>query len=284
MSKARRSKSTGTKRSRGVTDVRRRVTVKGQIDSGGRTALGFDLQPWLDGPVGVDLRLIQPNTATGRIDLRLDLTPAHIEVPELGMRKPPGEPGRADGTLQLRRGAITAVEPFEINMPGCEVQGRAVRSGERWSTIDASGTLGEVRADLGRPGGFTLGVRPAGAVESFSLTSDNVAALFRAIDMYADGRGGHLDAGGTIDVVQPAHAFDSHVEIRDFTVTKAPTLARILTLASLSGIQEMLFNQGVKFSRISVRVSGNRNTIDVGDILAVGDSIGLAGAGRIDRV
>jgi len=199
------------------------------------------------------------------------------------MRKPAGEPGRANGTLLLRQGAITALDPFEINTPGCEVQGRATRNGERWSTIDASGTLGKVHADLGRPGGFTLGVRPAGAAESFSLTSDDVAALFRAVDMYADGRGGRLDAGGTIDLVHPAHTFDSHVEITDFTVTRAPTLARILTLASLSGIEEALRNEGVKFSRISARISGNTKTIDVGDMLAVGDSVGLAGAGRIDR-
>ena len=168
-------------------------------------------------------------------------------------------------------------------MPGCEVRGRAARNGARWSTIDASGTLGEVHADVGRPGGFTLGVRPAGGVESFSLTSDDVATLFRAIDMYADGRGGRLDVGGTVDLVNPPHTFDSHVEITDFTVTKAPTLARILTLASLSGIQETLLREGVKFSRINAHVFGNTSAIDIGDVVAVGDSIGVAGAGHIDR-
>ncbi len=263
--------------------VRRRVVAKAEIDSGGRTALGFDLMPWLDGPVGVDLRLTQSNPATGRIDLRLDLAPSHIEIAELGIRKPPGEPGRADGTLLLAKGRIVAVDPYEISMPDCEVQGRAVRSGERWSTIDATGTLGEVHADSGRPGGFTLGVRPAGAVESFSLTSDDVSTLFRAIGIYANGRGGRLNMGGTIDLAHAPHAFDSHVEIADFTVTEAPTLARILTLASLSGIQEAFMREGVRFSRITARLSGNTGTIDIGDLLAVGDSIGLALAGRVDH-
>jgi hypothetical protein len=241
------------------------------------------LMPWLDGPVGVDLRLTQSNPATGRIDLRLDLAPSHIEIAELGIRKPPGEPGRADGTLLLAKGRIVAVDPYEISMPDCEVQGRAVRSGERWSTIDATGTLGEVHADSGRPGGFTLGVRPAGAVESFSLTSDDVSTLFRAIGIYANGRGGRLNMGGTIDLAHAPHAFDSHVEIADFTVTEAPTLARILTLASLSGIQEAFMREGVRFSRITARLSGNTGTIDIGDLLAVGDSIGLALAGRVDH-
>ena len=264
-------------------EVRRRVTVKGQIDSAGRAAMGFDLQPWVDGPVGVDLRLTQPNLATGRLDVRLDLTPAHIAVAELGVSKPPRDPGRAAGTLLLTNGVVSAVDPFDVTMRGCEVRGRAARNRERWSTINASGTLGEVHADLGRPGGFTLSVRPAGGVESFSLTSDDVATLFRAMGMYADGRGGRLDVGGTIDLAHAAHPFDSQVEITDFTVTQAPTLARILTLASLSGIQETLFSQGVRFSRISARVSGNRNIIDVGDLVAVGDSIGVVGGGRLDR-
>ena len=263
--------------------VRRRVTVKGQIDSAGRAAIGFGLEPWVDGPVGVDLRLTQPNLGTGRIDLRLDLTPAHIEVAQLDVRKPPGEAGRAEGTLRLANGVVSAVDPFEISMPSCEIHGSAARNGERWSTIDATGTLGAARADVALPGGFTLSVRPAGSVESFSLTSNDVATLFRALDFYGDGRGGRLDAGGTVDLVHAAHAFDSHVEITDFTVTRAPTLARILTLASLSGIREMLFSQGVKFSRISTRVSGNANIIDIGDLIAVGDSVGVATGGRIDR-
>jgi hypothetical protein len=261
--------------------VRRRVTVKGQIDSAGRAAIGFDLAPWVDGPIVLDLRLTQPDLATGRIDLRLDLTPAHIEVTQLGVRKPPGEAGRAEGTLRLARGEVTAVDPFEVSMPSCEIQGSAARNGRRWSTIDATGTLGAARADVPLPGGFTLGVRPAGSVESFSLTSSDVATLFRAVD--GEGRGGRLDVGGTVDLVHAAHTFDSHVEITDFTVTRAPTLARILTLASLSGIREMLFSQGVKFNRISARVSGNASIIDVGDLVAVGDSIGVAAGGRIDH-
>ena len=263
--------------------LRRSVTVKGQIDAAGRTALGFDLLPWVDGPVGVDLQLKQPNQDIGGIDLRLDLTPATIEVSELGVRKAPGEPGRADGTLLLTNGNVSAVDPFEISMTGCEVQGRAARSGDRWNTLDASGTLGAVRADVGRPGGFTLSVRPAGTVESVSLTSDDVATLFRAIDVYATGRGGRLDVAGTVDLVHAAHNFDGHVEITDFTVTHAPTLARILTLASLSGIQEMLFNQGVRFSRITGRMSGNTSMVDISDFVAVGDSIGIAAGGRVDH-
>jgi hypothetical protein len=263
--------------------VRRRVTVKGQIDSAGRAAIGFDLAPWLDGPVGVDMRLTQPNLATGRIDLRLDLAPAHIEVTQLDVRKPPGTAGRAEGTLRLTKGAVTAVDPFEVSMPSCEIQGRAARSGERWSTIDATGTLGAARADVALPGGFTLSVRPAGGVESFSLVSNDVATLFRAVGLFGDGRGGHLDAGGTVDLFHAAHTFDSHVEITDFTVTHAPTLARILTLGSLSGIREMLFSQGVKFSRISARLSGNTSINDISDLVAVGDSLGVAADGRIDH-
>lgn len=263
--------------------VRRWVVAKAEIDSPGRTALGFDLMPSVDGPVGVNLRLTQSSPTTGRIDLRLDLTPSNIEVAELGIRKPPGEPGRANGMLLLANGGIAAVEPYEISMPGCDVQGRAARTRERWSTIDATGTLGEVHADIGRPGGFTLGVRPAGAVESFSLTSDDVSTLLRAIGIYANGRGGRLNMGGTIDLARAPHPFESHVEIANFTVTEAPTLARILTLASLSGIQEAFMREGVRFSQVTAQLSGNTNTIDIGDFVAVGDSIGLACAGRVDH-
>jgi hypothetical protein len=39
----------------------------------------------------------------------------------------------------------------------------------------------------------------------------------------------------------------------------------------------------VKFNRISARISGNTDIIDIGDLLAVGDSIGIAAGGRINH-
>jgi hypothetical protein len=265
-----------------LAEVRRRVIVKGQVGNAGRTALGFDLQPWLDGPVGVNLVLTQGRTTDGRIALELDLAPAHIDVPALGVKKSPGVPGRAEGTLLLTKGTVTAVEPFDVSIAGCEIRGHAARNGTRWSTIDATGTLGEVRGDASPPGRFSLGVRPAGAVESFSLTSDDVATLVQAIGLFADGRGGNLDLTGTVDLAGAGHAFNSQVEISDFTVTKAPVLARILTLASLSGIMQTMLSQGVTFTRISAHVLGNTNTMDIGDMVAIGESIGVAGSGSID--
>jgi uncharacterized protein YhdP len=257
---------------------RRRVVVKGQIDSTGRAALGFQL-PGLDGPVGVDFRLTTPAAGNGRIDLDLDLTPARIDLSDIGIRKAPGATGRAVGTLRLKKDVITAVDPFEVTIPGCELRGRAVRAGHRWNTIDASGTLGAVG---GPPGRFTLGVRPAGGLESFSLTSNDVGALTRAMGWFANGQGGSLEMTGTGDFSGSAHTFETQVEIADVTITKAPVLARILTLASLSGIRRTLLDEGMRFSRISAHVLGDPNTMDITDLVAVGDSMGIAANGSLD--
>ena len=70
--------------------------------------------------------------------------------------------------------------------------------------------------------------------------------------------------------------------VRDVKVTRAPVLAKILSLGSLNGIANMLNGQGLEFTRARIPFRWSGTTIEMHDALAVG-AIGLTAAGSIDR-
>jgi hypothetical protein len=259
--------------------AQRTAVVSGTVDAAGRAALGFDTRPQLDGPVQAEVRLQQAAAGGDEIAVTLDLAPARVDVPELGVRKPAGADGKADASLLLEDGKVAAVEHFQIAMASCNVHGRAKRNGNRWSTIEASGTIGEAHQ-----GAFSLTVAPAARGETFRLTSADVAAFLRALNFRVAGRGGELNLEGSIDVVEAKHAFDGRLEVKQFTLTEAPALAKIIQLASLSGIRETFSRSGIPIDRLTARLSGDVQKIEIREAVLDTSSFALMLDGKIDRV
>lgn len=94
---------------RGSGDFKRRFVVAGELDRGGRMALGLpDLSYWIEGPANTELthtiRDDQPDQLTLRADLRRSL----VKVPVIGWRKERGLPGTlaVEGTLSEEAGLV----------------------------------------------------------------------------------------------------------------------------------------------------------------------------------
>ena len=94
----------------------RRVDVRGRIDADQRAALGFDLRPWLDGPVDVKAAVAQRRDGTGTVDVDADLKTAVLAIDaldcdegawyarqRLGARRAPGREGRRDRAVHAER-------------------------------------------------------------------------------------------------------------------------------------------------------------------------------------
>ena len=262
----------------------RSVKLDGTFAAAERRAVGFDLLPWLDGPIGASVVLTQPSAGLAQAELAFNLADARIELPQIGVHKAPGTPGRAQAHLSFKRGVVTTVDQFTIETAGCNVQGHAARHRGRWSTIEASGTLGEVQPGKGKPGSFDLKVSPGKEVEDFHLTSDDVSALLRSMGLFARGYGGQLDLSGSVDVLRPEHPFSSQLVVTHFTLTEAPALARVIQLASLPGIVESLSRSGIPINRLTTRIAGDVKSIEVSEAVVDASSFALALDGKIDRV
>ena len=202
----------------------------------------------------------------------------------LAVAKPPGAPGRAEARVVLAGGKATVIERFACSAGGASVRGRAAlaEDGNALGSLDAAAAVA-ARDALHPPGHVTLVLRSASAGHEFVLTSDDAGSLFRALGQGADATGGRLAYAGIVDLAGPGMPFDGRLELHDFTLLRSPTLARVATLASLSGITSLLEERGVRFERLDAGIASHGSTVTITDALARGPSVNLLVSGTIDR-
>ena len=76
---------------------------------------------------------------------------------------------------------------------------------------------------------------------------------------------------------------DSTLVIDNFKVKKIPVLAKILTLASLQGIADLLTGEGIRFTDFEMKSSKVNNLITIEEIYAIGPAISLMMEGYIEK-
>ena len=78
-------------------------------------------------------------------------------------------------------------------------------------------------------------------------------------------------------------ASKSNLKIYDFKVKNVPVLAKILTLASLQGIADLLTGEGIRFDEFDMNFNTVGTKIEINDIYAIGPSISLLMNGYIEK-
>ena len=76
---------------------------------------------------------------------------------------------------------------------------------------------------------------------------------------------------------------DSTLVIDNFKVKKIPVLAKILTLASLQGIADLLTGEGIRFTDFEMKSSKVNNLTTIEEIYAIGPAISLMMEGYIEK-
>jgi hypothetical protein len=72
------------------------------------------------------------------------------------------------------------------------------------------------------------------------------------------------------------------LNVSDFAVADAPNLARILTLASLTGIVNRLAGKGIAFTKLEVPFTQTGDTATMTNARAMGAALGLTADGTLD--
>ncbi|MCH8808859.1 MAG: AsmA-like C-terminal domain-containing protein [Proteobacteria bacterium] len=106
--------------------------------------------------------------------------------------------------------------------------------------------------------------------------------MLRALDILDTIRGGRLAIVGHSDGPLPGSPLEARIEARDYVAVDAPVLARLLTVASLTGISDLLSGQGVRFERLIGAFTLEDGTLRTDLIRAYGASLGLTAKGEID--
>ena len=76
---------------------------------------------------------------------------------------------------------------------------------------------------------------------------------------------------------------DSSLLIKDFKVSEAPALAKLLTLASLQGIADTLSGEGIRFDFFEMKLNSENNVLNIEDALAMGPAVSILLSGYVEK-
>ncbi len=148
--------------------------------------------------------------------------------------------------------------------------------GNRWRDVTFTGHLGESSA-------VSLRVVSDGDQRQLTLRADDAGRAARALGLFSQGEGGELEVLADLTGDNAAIAMDGRATMTDFRLREAPTLARILSVGSLTGIANLARDGGIHFKSFDVPFSMHDGVIDIDDASANGPALGLTMTGQFVR-
>jgi hypothetical protein len=162
---------------------------------------------------------------------------------------------------------------FGIELSG--VSGHVSGGNGQLRTIQASGQVADGGAAYVEYG-------PRGNKQRLRVRCERAGPLLKGLGIFEEAQGGQVTMVADMGEGGLGSDFEGRLFVRDVKVTRAPVLAKILSLGSLNGIANMLNGEGLEFTRSRIPFRWYGTTIEMHDALAVG-AIGLTAAGSIDR-
>jgi len=350
----------------------RRYEVRTVLDHAQRDAFGLaDLSPFLEGPLGADIAVLQPRAGPSEIVLKLALKDAKLWIPGFRWRKPAGREGIAwfrllldpdgklsipefdvgspgltakgsmefdrqrkftrmevgkfnlgrtdltarvatmpDGRLDVDIGgssldASTFLDPGDLVNPGDtaptdaetlppltmqvnidrvwfsgkapvdRLTGGLQRDGESWRKVTLSGLVGEDQKVTFVYDGVT-------DAERIVVRSDNAGNALRALDLMESIKGGTM----TLAAKRPGRGKDipwkGSLTMTDFVLVNAPVIAKVLTIASFTGIGDTLAGRGIRFAKLEAPFEFRDGVAAISNARTVGAELGFTAEGDVD--
>ena len=262
--------------------------------------------PQPDGSVVVDALEFRADdlVATGQLELdadaairRFDLSRLTLAGSDLSVSMRPRAPDGFIVALEGRRldfspyladildGADEPLPPLELSLRVDEfvigqgegllgLEGKARFDGKHWSDVSMTGRFGAT----GKP--LVFAIRTEDGVRNVSVKSDDAGSVAQAIGFYDNAVGGDLIMSAVVDDSKPGSPIKGNVKISEFTLVKAPTLTRILTLASLEGVLGLLSGgQGISFVGLEMPFELENGSLRVAEARAFGPALGITANG-----
>ncbi|WP_235720808.1 YhdP family protein [Magnetospirillum molischianum] len=175
-------------------------------------------------------------------------------------------------------GVVASVQSLWVSEKGAVHQTALSlhRDAQDWRAMSLKGTL-----DGGKSLSATL-TSDAARRRSFTVTSEDAGAVARTFDVFDDLVGGDLVIDGYIDDKNPAQPLIGSVKVADYHIRNAPALARLLTVAALTGILDVLQGEGVGFSSLDAPFIYSNGLLELKDARAWGAALGITAKGQID--
>ncbi|MBO4284968.1 MAG: AsmA-like C-terminal domain-containing protein [Alphaproteobacteria bacterium] len=114
-----------------------------------------------------------------------------------------------------------------------------------------------------------------------NIDSNNAGSTLRVLRLYDNMSGGILK-------IEAKRGTDKkiigHAKIRDFTIQNTPLMAKFLTVASFSGMLDLLKGDGLVFSHFDAPFSYKNKTLHINEAKMFGNVIGFTASGKVNRL
>jgi len=114
-----------------------------------------------------------------------------------------------------------------------------------------------------------------------AIDSNDMGSLLTVFDIFDTVVGGSLEVRGKSDSPALEGPMLVDIEARDYKLQNAPALAQLLTVASLTGIVDILSGEGISFQRLTGRFVYDDGALSTELARAYGPAIGLTASGTI---
>ena len=145
----------------------------------------------------------------------------------------------------------------------------------RWRTATIEAGAGS--------GGMTLALGPGPEGRAVTVRADDAGAVLRIFGLSDSVQGGRLRVDGHYeDNDVRGDRLDARLGIEDYRFVRVPLLAKLLAVASITGIPELLSGEGIAFKDLSIQLAKSTNHLEIVDGRASGLALGLTAQGTID--
>ena len=115
--------------------------------------------------------------------------------------------------------------------------------------------------------------------KTLQVISDRAGPFIKHFDFIKGFEDGKLEYESIIS----KEGTSSNLLITDFKVSEVPTLAKLLTLASLRGIADTLSGEGIRFESFEMKSNSIGNIMNIEDALAIGPAVSILLEGYVDK-
>ena len=111
-----------------------------------------------------------------------------------------------------------------------------------------------------------------------TLFAENAKPLVKKYKFIKGFEGGYLDFYS----IKKNNLSKSKLKINDFKLKEVPALTKILTLASLQGIADLLTGEGIRFDEFEMNFENKKNLMTINEIYSIGPAISILMEGYVE--
>ena len=129
---------------------------------------------------------------------------------------------------------------------------------------------------------FTARIESKDGKRHFIANTPDLGRILRVTGAFGDLRNGALEVNAIYKDELPNRPMAGRVSLKDFNIRNVPVLAKLLTVATFTGILDSLSGGGLSFQNMVIPFQYDTQKLIIQEAKAVGPSVGITANGELD--